>query len=146
MVLMVVIVVSISAQVFWRYVLNAALVWPEEVSRYGFIWACLLGMSVCLRRGDLIAIGALWVGKPKRVRLIVNTIVHLLSIPLFVVFIWQGVALMGVVAGQLTASTQVPVSWVYLSLPVSSLLALLFVFERLATNIRELLSTPRLPE
>jgi TRAP-type C4-dicarboxylate transport system permease small subunit len=140
MALMAVIVVSITAQVFWRYVLNAALVWPEEVSRYAFIWSCLLGMSVGVRRGDLIAIDVLWVDRPRRIRLFVAVIARLLHIPLLLVLIWQGRALMDVVAGQLTASTEVPVSWVYLALPVSCVLALIFVFEALAANIRDLVS------
>ena len=38
MTLMAVIVASMCAQVFWRYVLNDSLIWPEEVSRYAFIW------------------------------------------------------------------------------------------------------------
>jgi TRAP-type transport system small permease protein len=139
------IVGSISAQVFWRYVLNDSLVWPEEVSRYVFIWACCLGMSVGVRRGDLIAIDVLWVGRPKRVRLIVAIVARLLAVPLLVVFIWQGWVLMEVVVGQLTASTRVPVGWVYLALPVSCILALLFLLEVLASDIGELLSFKEVP-
>jgi TRAP-type C4-dicarboxylate transport system permease small subunit len=138
--LMAVIVVSIAAQVFWRYVLNNALVWPEEVSRYCFMWACCLGMSVGVRRGDLIAIDVLWEGKPRRLRLTVSILARILTIPLLVVFVWQGWNLVGVVAGQLTASTQIPVGWVYLALPVSSGLALLFLVEMLSADIRALLS------
>jgi TRAP-type transport system small permease protein len=134
MTLMVVIVVSMCAQVFWRYVLNDSLIWPEEVSRYAFIWASCLGMSVSVRRGDLIAIDVLWAPRPRSVRILVSIVAHLLMIPLLVVFTWQGVVLIETVAGQRTAATQVPVGWVYLALPVSSTFALTFLLE---TLIRE---------
>lgn len=139
-ILIVVIVASISAQVFWRYVLNNSLIWPEEVSRYAFLWASCLGMSVGVRRGDLIAIDVLWAGRPKRVRLIVSIVTRLLVAPLLFVFVWEGGILMDVVAGQRTASTQMPVSWVYLALPISSVFALLFLFEALAVDLGNLLS------
>ncbi len=133
-----VMVASMCAQVFWRYVLNDSLIWPEEVSRYAFIWVSCLGMSVGVRRGDLIAIDVLWAGRPKRVRLLISIVARMLSVPLLIVFVWQGWVLIDVVAGQRTAATNVPIWWVYLALPVSSMLALLFVSETLARDIREL--------
>lgn len=131
-------VASLCAQVFWRYFLNDSLIWPEEVSRYAFIWVSCLGMCAGVRRGDLIAIDVLWVDRSKRVRLFVSLTARMLIIPLLIVFIWEGSALIDVVAGQHTAGTNIPVGWVYLALPLSSVLALLFVFETLARDICEL--------
>jgi TRAP-type C4-dicarboxylate transport system permease small subunit len=133
-----VMVASMFAQVFWRYVLNDSLIWPEEVSRYAFIWVSCLGMSVGARRGDLIAIDVLWAGRPKRVRLFISIVARVLSVPLLIVFAWEGWVLIDVVVGQRAAATNVPVWWVYLALPISSVFALLFVLETLAGDIREL--------
>ena len=99
-VLMAVMVASMCAQVFWRYVPNDSLsIWPEEVSRYAFIWVSCLGMSVGVRRGDLIAIDVLWAGRPKRVRLFISIVARVLIIPLLIVFAWEGWVLIDVVAG-----------------------------------------------
>ena len=131
-------VASLCAQVFWRYVLNDSLIWPEEVARYAFIWVSCLGMSVGVRRRDLIAIDVLWVDRPKRVRLFVSIATSLLIIPLLVVFVWQGSVLIDVAAGQQTAATNLPIGWVYLALPLSSGLALLFVAETLLRDFCDL--------
>jgi TRAP-type C4-dicarboxylate transport system permease small subunit len=133
-----VMVASMCAQVFWRYVLNDSLIWPEEVSRYAFIWVSCLGMSVGARRGDLIAIDVLWAGRPKRVRLFISIVARVLTIPLLIVFAWEGWVLINVVAGQRAAATNVPVWWVYLALPISSVFALSFMLETLARDVRAL--------
>ena len=137
-VLTAVMVASMCAQVFWRYVLNDSLIWPEEVSRYAFIWVSCLGMSVGARRGDLIAIDVLWAGRPKRVRLFISIVARVLTIPLLIVFAWEGCVLINVVAGQRAAATNVPVWWIYLALPVSSVLALSFMLETIARDVRAL--------
>lgn len=43
-------------QIAFRYLLNAPLVWTEELARYLYIWACYLGAAVALRRGNHIVI------------------------------------------------------------------------------------------
>lgn len=37
--------ILLAIQVVLRYLLNISLAWIEEVSRYGFIWFCYLGVS-----------------------------------------------------------------------------------------------------
>ncbi|MFW6076358.1 MAG: TRAP transporter large permease subunit [Hyphomicrobiales bacterium] len=49
-------IVVTLAQVFFRYVLNASLNWPEEAARWGFIWFVFLAMAVGVRRGTHITI------------------------------------------------------------------------------------------
>lgn len=37
-------------QVFFRYILNNSLPWPEEVARLGFVWVVFLGMALAVNR------------------------------------------------------------------------------------------------
>jgi TRAP-type C4-dicarboxylate transport system permease small subunit len=50
------ILVTMVLQVTFRYVLNAPLVWTEELARILYIWACYLGAPVALRRGNHVTI------------------------------------------------------------------------------------------
>jgi tripartite ATP-independent transporter DctM subunit len=43
-------------QVFFRYVLNASLSWPEEFARWAFVWLVFLGMAVTLHRNAHVSI------------------------------------------------------------------------------------------
>lgn len=49
-------VAVVVLQVFCRYVLNNALSWPEELSRWAFVWLIFVGMAVGVRRQSHMAI------------------------------------------------------------------------------------------
>lgn len=53
------IAVVIAASVFWRYALNDALSWSEEVAKYMMIWMVFTGAPIALRQGGHVAIEVL---------------------------------------------------------------------------------------
>ena len=52
-------IVVTLAQVFFRYVLNASLSWPEELARWAFVWTVFVGMAIGVHRNSHIAIDLL---------------------------------------------------------------------------------------
>jgi C4-dicarboxylate transporter DctM subunit len=46
-------------QIFFRYVLNASLSWPEELARWAFVWTIFVGMAIGIHRKSHIAIDLL---------------------------------------------------------------------------------------
>ncbi|MBW2305376.1 MAG: TRAP transporter small permease [Deltaproteobacteria bacterium] len=56
--LMVVLVVCLGLQVFFRYVLEAALTWSEELSRFAFIWVIYVGASMAAKDRQHIRVTA----------------------------------------------------------------------------------------
>jgi len=50
MLLLVALVADIAAGVFSRYVLQATLVWYDEVARLCFVWIVFLGAAIAVRR------------------------------------------------------------------------------------------------
>ena len=49
-------VIVILLQVFFRYVLNNALPWPDEAARFMMLWLTGLMAPVALRQGGMVAI------------------------------------------------------------------------------------------
>ena len=49
-------VVAILIQVFFRYVLNNALPWPDEAARFFMLWMTGLMAPTAFRRGGFVAI------------------------------------------------------------------------------------------
>lgn len=54
--LLALIVVTITIQVFTRYVFNYPIIWVEEIATYAFIWGTFVGASLGLKMGRHIKI------------------------------------------------------------------------------------------
>ena len=53
-----VMVIVILTQVFFRYVLNNALPWPDEAARFMMLWLTGLMAPVAMRQGGMVAISS----------------------------------------------------------------------------------------
>jgi TRAP-type C4-dicarboxylate transport system permease small subunit len=53
---MLAIVIIMVVQVFARYVLNASLIWAEELCRYILVWQTFLFIGLAYQRGELVAV------------------------------------------------------------------------------------------
>ena len=82
-VFMLIISVSVIAQVFFRYVLASPLGWTEEISRYGLVWLTFIGMYVVFRKSNHMMITVLYNRVPERTRLVFFLIGYLLMIIFF---------------------------------------------------------------
>ncbi len=111
-------------QVLFRYGFDYSLYWGEEVMRYGFIWATLLGVCLCHRNGLNIAIEAVTSHLNPRTRLHLGGVVHLLSAVFFVVLIVYGFEVVLKTMPQSSAALGIPMGWIYLSVPVSAVIML----------------------
>ncbi|SHH82817.1 TRAP transporter small permease [Cognatishimia maritima] len=78
-------VAAILIQVFYRYLLNNALPWPDEAARFGMLWMMGLMAPTAFRRGGFVAIETVPDLLPKRVGDILN--LFLLSISMVVLLV-----------------------------------------------------------
>jgi TRAP-type C4-dicarboxylate transport system permease small subunit len=83
-------VVAILIQVFFRYVLNNALPWPDEAARFCMLWMTGLMAPTAFRRGGFVAIDTL-------VQLLPRVLASALS--LLLLFLSLGVLLVAVQIG-----------------------------------------------
>ncbi|MFW2541252.1 TRAP transporter small permease [Primorskyibacter sp. 2E107] len=72
-------VVCILVQVFFRYVLNNALPWPEEAARFLMLWMTGLIAPSAYRRGGFVAIDMLLMMLPRTMGAVVSLALLLLS-------------------------------------------------------------------
>lgn len=69
--------ITLTAQVFCRYVLSFSFSWAEQASRIGFVWLTMVGISLAAKKGMHLKIDALPQFFPKTakyVNFISNTI------------------------------------------------------------------------
>ena len=150
-------VIVIIIQVFFRYVLNNALPWPDEVARFLMLWMTGLIAPTAYRWGGFVSIDMLERFLPKILSsLLIFTI---LLISLIVLLIGFEMGLKHINAGWIFSSSSIKIpysliggkteamklAWMYMSLPVGIFLLILVNFELLLRNILSLTSKVDLP-
>ncbi|QDY71119.1 TRAP transporter small permease [Qingshengfaniella alkalisoli] len=73
-------VVAILVQVFFRYVLNSALPWPEEAARFLMLWMTGLAAPAAYRRGAFVSIDLLEFALPRRVGAVLSLLLLLIAL------------------------------------------------------------------
>jgi TRAP-type C4-dicarboxylate transport system permease small subunit len=148
-------VVVILTQVFFRYVVQNALPWPEEASRFLMLWSTGLMAPTAFRRGGFVAIDMVVRLLPRMVATGLSVI--LMSVTILVLWIALGIGWSEVtgIGGRFeTDSLRVPVSldwsvwmkvpkgWMMASMLVGVALLLLVAIELALRNLYALIRGP----
>lgn len=140
-VLMLVIVVVMGVQVFFRYVLNDSLIWAEELSAYMLVLISFLFLGVAFQRGEMMNIELLVGRLNPRWRAAVNVPIYLammaflgaLSFYSYRFALLNGsssIPAVDFIVSSLTGETRTLVLsrfWLYLMIPVGLIILLLHI-------------------
>ena len=150
-------VIVIIIQVFFRYVLNNALPWPDEVARFLMLWMTGLIAPSAYRWGGFVSIDMLERFLPK---ILANLLIFMiLLISLAVLFIGFEMGLKHINAGWIFSSSSIKIpfsliggkteamklAWMYMSLPIGIFLLILVNIELILRNILSITSKIDLP-
>jgi TRAP-type transport system small permease protein len=108
--------------VFFRYVLNSALPWAEEADRYLFIWLSFVGASITMRRKAHIAVDILVRSVGSVLREWIALIAQACVLAFLVIVFRASEPVIEVTSHTRATATDVPMSWVYLAVPVGCIL------------------------
>jgi TRAP-type C4-dicarboxylate transport system permease small subunit len=124
-------VVAILVQVFFRYVLNDALAWPDEAARFCMLWMTGLMAPTAFRRGGFVSIDMVVQLLPRRVGALLSLGLLVLSLLVLLVAVQIGWSEVTGFSGKFaTASLYVPTSFGFdswLRVPRSWMMASLLV-------------------
>lgn len=139
-------VVIILIQVYFRYVLNSALPWPDEAARFLMLWMTGFIAPSAYRWGGFVSIEMLFRMLPSRMVKIVTLMLLMISMLVLVVGLQFG--LKHVESGWLFSSSslkwplhligmeaiRVKLAWMYMSLPVGLAMMTLVNVELIIKN------------
>jgi len=126
-VLTIVMVAAVFLQVIFRYVVNNPLNWSEELSRYVFIWACMLGASIGIRRKAHYGLDAIFKLIPVRKQKLVEVFLYALIGVFLLVLIYFGIKLNQEIYLQTAPGLEISMSLPYSAIPAGALLMLLHI-------------------
>ena len=130
------IVVITLASVWWRYVLNAPLAWPEQVSRILFVWITFVGAAVLYRERLHVAIDMFMAPLPRAARRALGWAIELLILAFNFVLLLYGLKLSVDTLGQTFGALDITPASFYFAAPVAAGMMILYFLERISTSAR----------
>jgi TRAP-type C4-dicarboxylate transport system permease small subunit len=121
----------VLVNVIARYLLNISLAWLNETGELVFVYLTFVGSAKAVRTYAHLAVLELVDLVPERARRLLFLALAGLTAAILLSMIWFG-ALMAISnMGQRMSVTGWPVGWLYWSMPVGSVLMLVFVVEQI---------------
>lgn len=129
--------VSVSVQVFVRYVLQKPLfLWSEELARFTMIWMVFLGIGVGVKNGAHFAMDILPGLLGRRLGTAVRVFADLSMGLILILLVLAGLRFSYFGLFQYSPNLEILMVWVFISLPIGGLLALIYLVERAQRTLR----------
>lgn len=121
-----VLVAACVLQVFTRFVLNSSLSWTEELARYTFIWANMLGAILCTKNKSNATVSVITDNLSSKNQDILRKIVDVLSILIGLLLLFYGTRVAWAVRTQLSPALRISMSFVYGAAPIFGALLIFY--------------------
>ncbi|OGB90341.1 MAG: hypothetical protein A3G35_18975 [candidate division NC10 bacterium RIFCSPLOWO2_12_FULL_66_18] len=119
-------VILIDLQVFYRYVLNDPLSWPEEIARNAFIWLVALGTVKLFRERSNYVINFFLVSAPAAVQRAAAFVYDIIALLLFIVVLVGSWPVL-VANARIKTAIGLPINLLYASFAVASVLVIVAI-------------------
>ncbi|MDR1874512.1 MAG: TRAP transporter small permease [Synergistaceae bacterium] len=137
-VLLVVINFVMLAQIVARYILNDSMSWPEEFSRYCYVWTVFLSISYSIAKGNMLRVGVVMDLLPAKAQSTIRILCNLIMLALFWVFFRHSVSVVGHIKNvthEISSAMRIPMWLVYMATLVGFGLAIARMVQTLFKNI-----------
>lgn len=137
--------VIVLSGVFYRYALNDALAWSEEISKFLMVWMTFIAAPLAFRAGSLVAIDALPNALKGRARQFLLVLIQLIIISLMVAFIDRGSFLAKNAYIQRASTVDLSIMYVYIAMPIGTAVLCMLSVQSLLGSLRRLIDGSAAP-
>ncbi|AZO94540.1 TRAP transporter small permease [Halocella sp. SP3-1] len=123
-----------------RFIFSYSFPWVEELTRYLMVWLVLLGAAVVLRIDKHISVNFFSDYFSKTLKTILNIIFQLLIIGYLVILTVVGYRAANMMWILKSPSMGFPLFWVYLALPVSSVMMIVYAVNQIIDYVSGLIN------
>lgn len=124
-------------QVIARFVLQSPADWSEAWTRASLIWTVMLGLALAFRHGAMLSVEVLNTFLRDSTRRWLEHIVLVIVVGFLGFMAWVGARMTWQVRFQTSPSLEVSISWVYVSIPIGMVLAMVAVIAHWAEGPRK---------
>jgi len=126
------------AQIIARTFFNS-MTWPEEFSRYCYIWTVFLSLGYTIKKGNMLRVGIVMDLLPQKLRKSIEIIVNIIMLVLFVILLRYSIIYTGKIksSGQFSPAMHLPMWIMYMSTIIGFALAALRMIQEIISNISD---------
>ncbi len=129
-------VVDVTIQVVFRYVVHDPPTWTEELARYLFAWQIYLAVALAFGKGSHIMVEAVTLFTRGRVRQAIMITGNLVVLAFMLLIVWQGINMALLTSDTRSTALELNMGLVYAALPVSASISALYVVLHLVQLLR----------
>ena len=118
-------------QVIARSVLSISVSWTDELTRYLFIWLIFIGIAFSIRRAGHISIDTIYLFIKEDKKETYRKFLYILQIVFFAAVFFFSFNFMVSNFTNTSPAMQLPMGYVYMSLPIGCILSILFLLEKI---------------
>ncbi|MEO1089569.1 MAG: TRAP transporter small permease [Pseudomonadota bacterium] len=134
--LMVGLVLPVTMQILSRYTgWVPRYIWTEEIARFCFVWIVMIGAMIAVRDGTHFDVDVLPHSKRPRLEALSKLFVHFAVGAVAVIFLVFGYDFAVLGARQTSEIASLPMLTIYIAWPLAGLTWLLFLVERVQTDL-----------
>jgi TRAP-type C4-dicarboxylate transport system permease small subunit len=130
-----VLVVSVGANVFGRFVLDQSLAFSDELARFLFIWVIFLGAALAHLHREHISVDLFVLRLPARLQSVVTVVQELLILGLMVALLLSARQVLGTAPGKFPL-LGLPYNWMNVAVPVCAVIMGTVTVYRIASALR----------
>lgn len=134
--LVAVISVSVLLSVIYRYVLSQALSWADELPSFLFLWVVFLGAALGVKRASHFEISAFVTALPASVRSTLKYVSMATQAALAAFLVIYGWELVDLTKDNRSPALDIPLAFVYVSVPISGVLMILYLIPQFLAHMR----------
>jgi TRAP-type transport system small permease protein len=121
--------VTVSLQVFNRFVLKTPLAWSEDLAMLLFQWVVFLGAALGVKRTRHFGIELVVRKFPERMRHWVELVIPVVMAIVALVMIVQGWTILGFNRNRTFPTMDLTYTWAFLSIPLAGVLILIYLVQ-----------------
>jgi len=129
--------ILLGIEVFFRYVLESALSWPEEVAGMVFVWFTLVGTAYLVGENSHIAFSLISKRSPPWVKKALGVLSQLVIIAYAVIMVVPGAEYVKMFSFVTSPAANINLTWVNMAVPVSGVIIIFYslinIYQTLAT-------------
>jgi TRAP-type transport system small permease protein len=134
-----ILIIPVSLQIFSRYTeLIPSYIWTEEMARFLFVWAIMLGAMIGVRESTHFEVD-LWPSVSPRLEAAVRLVSRLGVLVIALVFIWAGIEFTRFAWYRVSELAELPLWLIHIAWPLAGITWLIFLGEQMLYDLRVLI-------